>query len=79
MLLTYVYVCTCTWVLKLVLRNHVFLYVHSSGTVPVQGGYQGETIYTHAKYALKFEVSSIIFLQISGFLADEMLRKAAGD
>ena len=29
---------------------------------------KGETIYTHVKYALKFKVSSIIFLQISVFL-----------
>ena len=36
--------------------------------VEVEGVTQGETIYTHVKYALKFKVSSIIFLQISVFL-----------
>ena len=40
---------------------------------------KGEAICTRAKYALKSEVSSNIFLQISGFPADEVLRKAAGD
>ena len=37
-----------------------------------------DAIYTRTKYALKFEVSSILFLQITGFLADEVLRKATG-
>ena len=38
---------------------------------------KAKTILTHAKYAMKFEISSIIFLQISGFLAEEVLKKAA--
>ena len=38
-----------------------------------------EMTYTHTKYAPKFEVSSITFLRMSGFLADEVLRKATGD
>ena len=45
----------------------------------VEGVTKHETNYPHAKYALKFEVSSVIFLQISSFLADEVLRKAAGN
>ena len=39
---------------------------------------KGETIYTHVKYALKFKVSSIISSNFC-FLADEVLRKVAGD
>ena len=45
----------------------------------VEGVTKGETILTHVKYALKFEVPLIIFLQISGFIAEEVLRIAAGD
>ena len=52
---------------------HATVYhVHAWVPPRVEGGgggvTKGETIYTHVKYALKFKVSSIIFLQISVFL-----------
>ena len=40
---------------------------------------KGETICTHVKCALKFKVSSITFSSNFCFLADEVLRKAAGN
>ena len=47
----------------------------------VEGVTKCETMYTHAKYALKFEVHRLFFffLHISGVLADEVSRKAAGE
>ena len=64
----------------MVARSYYPVHINITSRGGGGGVTQGETIYTHVKYALKFKESVIDYFSSNFcFLADEVLRKVAGD